>query len=55
MEISKTFLMAFWIALGAYLLYRLIFSKSKFEEDYERTYNKILTSEEYKVKGQYNK
>ena len=55
MAINKTFLIAFWIALGIYLLYKLIFTKSKFEEDYEKVYNKILTSEEYKVKGQYDK
>ena len=55
MAINKTFLIAFGIALGIYVLYKLMFSKSKFEEDYDRVYNKILTSEEYKVKGQYDK
>ncbi len=45
----------FGIIAGIYLLYKLMFSKSGFEEDYDRTYDKILTADEYKVKGQYDR
>ncbi len=55
MIFNKTMLIGLGIILGIYLLYRLLFSKSKFEEDYDRLYNKVLTSEEYRVKGQYDK
>jgi len=43
------------IVMGIYFLYKLLFSTSKLDEDYNRMYNKVLTSEEYKVKGQYDK
>ena len=55
MIFDKTMLIGLGILMGIYLLYKILFSKSKFEEDYERLYNKVLTSEEYKVKGQYDK
>ena len=55
MIFNKTILIGLGIMIGIYLLYRLLFSKSKFEDDYERLYNKVLTSEEYRVKGQYDK
>ena len=55
MIINKTILIALGIVIGLYLLYKLFFSKSKFEEEYDRLYNKVLDSEEYKVKGQYDK
>ena len=55
MIFNKTILIGLGIIMGIYLLYRLLFSKSKFEDDYERLYNKVLTSEEYRVKGQYDK
>ena len=55
MIFNKTILIGLGIMMGIYLLYRLLFSKSKFEEDYDRLYNKVLTSEEFKVKGQYDK
>jgi len=55
MIFNKTLLIGLGIMLVVYLLYRILFSKSKFEEDYERIYNKVLTSEEYRVKGQYDK
>ena len=55
MIFNKTILIAFGIVFGIYLLYKLLFSKNTFEEEYDRQYNKILTSEEYKVKGQYDK
>ena len=55
MIFNKTLLIGLGIMLVVYLLYRILFSKSKFEEDYEGLYNKVLTSEEYRVKGQYDK
>ena len=41
--------------LGVYIIYRLFFKKNKFDLEYEKLYNKVLTSDEYKVKGQYEK
>ena len=55
MIFNKIILIGLGIIMGIYLLYKILFSKSKFEEDYERLYNKVLTSEEYRVKGQYDK
>ncbi|HJO01680.1 MAG: hypothetical protein QGI89_01915 [Candidatus Woesearchaeota archaeon] len=55
MIIDKTILMGLGIVVGIYLLYKLLFNRSKIDNDYQRIYNKVLTSEEYKVKGQYNK
>ena len=51
----KTFLVVFGIGLGLYLLYKLMLGKNKFEEEYDMMYDKILTSDEYKVKGQYDR
>lgn len=55
MIFNKTFLIALGIFIGIYLLHKILFSKNEFEEEYDKLYNKILTSEEYKVKGQYDK
>ena len=55
MIINKTLLIGLGIVIGIYLLYKLLFSRSRVDEDYHRVYNKVLTSEEYKVKGQYDK
>ena len=55
MIFNKIILIGLGIIMGIYLLYKILFSKSKFEDDYERLYNKVLTSEEYRVKGQYDK
>ena len=55
MEFNNTLLIGLGVVAGIYILYRLLFGKSKFEEDYENMYDNILTSEEYKVKGQYDK
>ncbi len=55
MIINKAVLIGLGIAVGIYLLYRLLFTQSKFDEDYQRVYDKILTSDECKVKGQYDK
>ncbi len=43
------------IALAAFLLYKAFYSKSNPEHEYDQAYDKVLTSEEYKVKGQYDK
>ncbi len=55
MIINKTFMITIYILVGIYLLYRLLFKKDRFQEEYEELYNKVLTSKEYKVKGQYEK
>ena len=55
MEISKTILVIIYIIIGLYTLYRLFFRKDQYLKDYEKLYNEILTSEKYKVKGQYDK
>ena len=55
MIINKTVMMVIYILVGVYLLYRLLFKRDRFQEEYEKLYNKILSSEEYKVKGQYEK
>ena len=55
MIINKTVLIVFGLILGIYLLYKLFFSTNKIDDDYDRVYDKVLTSEEYKVKGQYDK
>ena len=55
MILNKTILIGMGIVIGIYLLYKLLFVRSKFDEEYHQLYNKILTSEEYKVKGQYDK
>lgn len=55
MFFNKTVLIGLGIVVGIYLLYKLLFTPSKFDEDYQRHYDKILTSDEYKVKGQYDK
>ena len=54
MPISKTAMIAIYAAIGLYVLYKLLLRKDKFEEDYEKLYNDILTSDKYKVKGQYD-
>ena len=55
MAIGKTFLIAFGIIIGIYILYKFLFGKSQLDEEFEQAYNKVLTSDEYKVKGQYDK
>lgn len=51
---NKSVIIAIYIGVGIYILYKLLFRKTKFEEDYEKLYNNILTSDKYKVKGQYD-
>lgn len=43
------------IIIALYILYKFLFTRSKVDDDYHEVYNKVLTSEEYKVKGQYDK
>jgi hypothetical protein len=43
------------VLVGIYVLYKLFFHRSHFDEEFESLYDKVLTSEEYKVKGQYEK
>tara|TARA_Y100000310_G_scaffold341089_1_gene439083 strand:+ start:22113 stop:22280 length:168 start_codon:yes stop_codon:yes gene_type:complete len=52
---NKTILIGLGIVIGLYLLYKLLFSTNKFDDEYNQLYNKVITSEEYKVKGQYDK
>jgi len=50
---------AIWIGLGIvvalYLMYKTFFGRVKLETDFDKDYNKVLSSDEYKVKGQYDK
>ena len=55
MIFNKTVLIGFGIVLGIYLLYKLFLSSNNTDDDYNEVYNKVLTSDEYKVKGQYDK
>jgi len=54
MEINKTILVSIYVLVGLYILYKLFFRKNPYQDDYERMYNKILTSDKHKVKGQYD-
>ena len=55
MEINKTILVSIYVLIGIYILYKMFFRKNPYQDDYERTYNEILTSDKYKVKGQFDK
>ena len=55
MEIDKTILTGIYVVIGLYLIYRIFFKKNPYEDEYEKLYNKIMTSDKYKVKGQYDK
>jgi len=57
MIVNQNLLIGLGIMMGIYIMYKIMFNKSKIsnDNDYQRVYNKVLTSEEYKVKGQYNK
>ena len=55
MEINKTILISIYVLVGLYILYRLVFGKNPYQEEYEKLYNEILTSNKHKVKGQYDK
>ena len=47
-----------WIGLGvlvfAYLMYKVMVPKNAYEEDVEKEFNEVISSDKYKVKGQYD-
>ena len=55
MEVNKTILMSIYVLVGLYILYELFFRKIPYQDEYDRMYNEILTSDKHKVKGQYDK
>lgn len=55
MEINKAILVSIYVAVSLYLIYKLFFRKSPYQEEYEKLYNEILNSSKHKVKGQYDK
>ena len=55
MEINRAILIGIYVAVGLFMLYRLFFRKNPYQEEYEKLYNEILTSDKHKVKGQYDK
>jgi hypothetical protein len=55
MVFNNNILIVLGIVVGAFVLYKIFFGKNKFQEEYEQLYDKILTSDENKVKGQYDK
>lgn len=55
MEINKTILVSIYVLVGIYILYRLLFKKNPYQKEYEKLYKDVLTSDKYKVKGQYDK
>jgi len=52
--INENTMNVIYVAAAIYLIYRIFFRKSPMQDDYERLYNKILTSDKHKVKGQYD-
>ena len=55
MEISKIILICIYSAIGLYLLFKFIFRRNHYLNEYEKLYNEILTSKKYRVKGQFDK
>ena len=55
MIVNQEILMGLGIVIGIYLLSKLLFRTSKVDDDYQGVYDDVLTSKEYKVKGQYDK
>ncbi|MDP6648210.1 MAG: hypothetical protein QGH34_02350 [Candidatus Woesearchaeota archaeon] len=55
MEINRTILIGIYVLIGLYILYKLLFRKNPYREDYEKVYNHVLNSKKYKVKGQFDK
>lgn len=53
--LSKTILMGIYALVALYILYKLFFKKNPYQEEYEKLYNEILTSDKYKVKGQHDR
>ena len=55
MEIDKAILISIYVIFTLYILYKIFFKKNPYQEEYEKLYNEILTSDKYKVKGQFDK
>ena len=55
MEINRTILISIYVVVALYILYKLFFRKNPYQDEYERLYNEVLTSNKHKVKGQYDK
>ena len=55
MFLNKTFMITIYVIVGVYVIYKLLFRKDPMQQEYEQLYDKILNSEEHKVKGQYEK
>ena len=53
-EINKIVLVSVYTAIALYFLYKTLFKKSPFRDEYERLYNEILNSDKYKVKDQWS-
>lgn len=52
---EKEIWVGLYVLLGLYVLYRLFFKKSDADREYEQIYNEVISSDKYKVKGQYGK
>ena len=55
MEMENTIWISIYVLVGLYLLYKILFRKNPYQEEYDRLYKEILTSRKYKVKGQYDR
>ena len=55
MEINKTILISIYALVTLYILYKILFRKNPYQDEYDRLYNEILNSDKHKVKGQYDK
>jgi archaellum component FlaF (FlaF/FlaG flagellin family) len=55
MLLDKTFFATVIVVLGIYYLFKYLVSRTKVDDNYQELYNKVLTSEDSKVKGQYDK
>ena len=53
-EFNNTWLIAVYITLGLYLLFKVLFRKDPQQSEYEKLYNKVLNSPKYRVKGQHD-
>lgn len=53
--VSKTLLIGMGIVIALYLLYRILFGAGKMDSEFDQAYEKVLTADEYKVKGQHDK
>ena len=52
---EKEIWVGLYILLGIYILYRVLSTRVNHDREYEKIYDEVLNSEEYKVKGQYGK